>query len=258
MESSPLTFFDEIWQKALDSSDGQEDTETIGQAATSDIIRAQVEEKSIRLGKLLALLPISKYGQIAPPFWLSIDVAAFLAVIDFNRRASAISDSISELTKDCDLFLTLDFRDPQFNAIISGRECQEAFLYSKEQNTEKRPMAVVGPVRSEVSAVVAALGGAATRRETPDVSSRFVGSEGIPNISPASRSSQLENTEVRKNVVLYACVTVSAVLILLVCSTEIAIPTLWTAHPHKFWRRDRPLSVPSEHKRSPTRCPSRK
>jgi hypothetical protein len=194
-ESSPLTYFDEIWQKALDSSDEQADTETIGQAATSDIIRAQVEEKSIRLGKLLALLPISKYGQIAPPFWLSIDVAAFLAVIDFNRRSSAISDSISELTQDCDLFLTIDFRDPQFNAIISGRECQEAFLYSKEENTEKRPMAVVGPVRSEVSAVVAALGGAATRRETPDASSRFVGSEGIPNISPASRSSQLENTE---------------------------------------------------------------
>jgi hypothetical protein len=122
-------------------------------------------------------------------------VAAFLAVIDFNRRSSAISDSIAELTQDCDLFLTIDFRDPQFNAIISGRECQEAFLYSKEQNNEKRPMAVVGPVRSEVSAVVAALGGAATRRETPDASSRFVGSEGIPNISPASRSSQLENTE---------------------------------------------------------------
>jgi hypothetical protein len=192
MESSPLTFFDEIWQKALDE---QVNTETVGQAATSDIIRVQVNEKTIRLGKLLALLPISKYGQNAGPFWLSIDVAAFLAVIDFNRRSSAFSNSISELTQDCDLFLTIDFRDPEFNAIIAARECQEAFLYSKEQTNEKRPFAVVGPVRSEVSALVATLGGAATRRETPDASSRFVGSEGIPNISPASRSSQLENTE---------------------------------------------------------------
>jgi hypothetical protein len=195
MESSPLTFFDEIWQKALDSPDEQANTETVGQAATSDIIRVQVNEKTIRLGKLLALLPISKYGQIAAPFWLSIDVAAFLAVIDFNRRSSAFSNSISELTQDCDLFLTMDFRDPQFNAIIAGRECQEAFLYSKEPTNKKRPFAVVGPVRSEVSALVATLGGAATRKETPDASSRFVGSEGIPNISPASRSSQLENTE---------------------------------------------------------------
>jgi ABC-type branched-subunit amino acid transport system substrate-binding protein len=196
MESSPLTFFDEIWQKALDSPDDEQaNTETVGQAATSDIIRVQVNEKSIRLGKLLALLPISKYGHIEAPFWLSIDVAAFLAVIDFNRRSSAFSNSISELTKDCDLFLTMDFRDPEFNAIIAGRECQEAFLYSKEQPNEKRPFAVVGPVRSEVSALVATLGGAATRRDTPDASSRFVGSEGIPNISPASRSSQLENTE---------------------------------------------------------------
>jgi hypothetical protein len=188
VDSSPLSFYDDILQKALD-------TEAEGQAATSDIVRAQVGDKSIRLGKLLALLPISKYGKIASPFWLSVDVAAFLAVIDFNRRSSVFSDSLSELTKDCDLFLTIDFRDPQFNAIIAGRECQEAFLYSKEQNNEKRPMAVVGPVRSEVSATVAALGGAATRRGTPDASSRFVGSEGIPNISPASRSNQLENTE---------------------------------------------------------------
>jgi hypothetical protein len=51
----------------------RQNIETVGQAATSDIIRLG----NIRLGKLLALLPISKYGQIAAPFWLSIDVAAF-------------------------------------------------------------------------------------------------------------------------------------------------------------------------------------
>jgi hypothetical protein len=49
-----------------------------------------------------------------------------------------------------------------------------------------RPMAVVGPLRSSVSDIVSTLG-----------TTRGGGSGGIPNISPTTRSSRLDNTEQR-------------------------------------------------------------
>ena len=57
-------------------------------------------------------------------------------------------------------------------------------------------MAVVGPVRSEVSNSVSTLGGVVTTKdvvegkETPKS-----GSGGIPNISPTARSARLDNTD---------------------------------------------------------------
>jgi hypothetical protein len=76
-----LTYFDDIYQNALNSSvDGISRLD-------SEVLRVSVDETTIRLGKLLGLLPTSFGGGVASPQLLSVDVAAFLAVIDFNRRS---------------------------------------------------------------------------------------------------------------------------------------------------------------------------
>jgi hypothetical protein len=136
-----LTYFDDIDQNALNSS-----VDGISQL-DSEVLRVPVNETSIRLGKLLGLLPTSFGGEVAPPQLLSIDAAAFLAMVDFNRRSSPFSDSLSELTQDCNFFLTMDFRDSAASPIVAGKEWLETFLFSNKKN-QIRPMAVVGPLRS--------------------------------------------------------------------------------------------------------------
>jgi hypothetical protein len=188
----PLTYsyFDNIWQNhAMDliREDGilRED---------SEVLRVSVNETTIRLGKLLGLLPTSMGNVVANPYFLSIDVAAFLAVIDFNRRSSRFSDSLSELTQDCNFFLTMDFRDSAFSPVVAGREWLETFSFSNENN-QIRPMAVVGPLRSEVSSIVATLGGVVTTKNIVEgEETTSSGSGGIPNISPTARSARLDNT----------------------------------------------------------------
>jgi hypothetical protein len=83
---------------------------------------------------LLGLLPTSIGKEVAPPILLSIEIGAFLAVIDFNERSSVFSDSLYESTRDCNLFLTMDFRDSALSPIISGKQWQDAFLFSNEQS----------------------------------------------------------------------------------------------------------------------------
>jgi hypothetical protein len=195
MERS-LSYFDDIWQNALDST-----ADGILRSESSEVIRVEVNETTtIRLGKLLGILPTSVGNEdVARPFWLSIEVAAFLAVIDFNERSSKFSDSIYESTRDCNLFLTMDFRDSAFSPIVAGKEFQDTFLFSNEQNLMRpRPMAVVGPVRSEVSDIVSTLGGVGTTKtkgvdDGDDTHSS--GSGGTPNISPSARSARLDNNE---------------------------------------------------------------
>jgi hypothetical protein len=179
MERS-LSYFDDIWQNALYSGgDG------LSRSESSEVIRVEVNETTIRLGKLLGLLPTSIGNEVASSGWLSIEIAAFLAVIDFNKRASVFSDSIYELTRDCNLFLTMDFRDSALSPIVAGKQWQEAFLFSNVQDRMRpRPMAVVGPLRSSVSDIVSTLG-----------ATRGGGSGGIPNIAPIATSSRLDNTE---------------------------------------------------------------
>jgi ABC-type branched-subunit amino acid transport system substrate-binding protein len=175
----PLSYFDDIWQNALDSRGAD-----IILGSESEVIRVEVNETTIRLGKLLGLLPTSiGNGDVASPFWLSIEAAAFLAVIDFNERSLAFSDSLNEL--NCNLFLTMDFRDSMFSPIVAGKEWQDAFLFSNEQ-IQIQPMAIVGPVRSAVSDIVSTLSGVV---ELPS------GSGGIPNISPSATSARLDNNE---------------------------------------------------------------
>jgi hypothetical protein len=189
MERS-LTYFDDIWRNALNSSE-----DGISQL-DSEVLRVPVNETTIRLGKLLALLPTSNGIEVAPsPLLLPIDVAAFLAVRDFNQGSSPFSDSLSELTQDCNFFLTMDFRDSALSPVVAGNEWLKTFLFSNEQN-QIRPMAVVGPLRSAVSDIVATLGNVVTTKNvvqgemTPSS-----GSGGIPNISPAAQSARLGNPE---------------------------------------------------------------
>jgi hypothetical protein len=184
MERS-LSYFDDIWQDALDSrADG------ILRLESSEVIRVEVNETAIRLGKLLGLMPTSVGNAVG-----TLDIAAFLAVNDFNERSSVLSDSISELTRDCNLFLTMDFRDSKFSPIVAGKQWQEAFLFSNKKN-QMRPMAVVGPVRSAVSDIVSTLGGVVTTKGVVDGEETLLsGSGGIPNISPTARSARLDNTQ---------------------------------------------------------------
>jgi hypothetical protein len=141
---------------------------------------------------LLGLLPTSIGNEVAPPILLSIEVGAFLAVIDFNERSSVFSDSLYDLTRDCNLFLTMNFRDSALSPIVAGKQWQDAFLFSNEQN-QIRPMAVVGPLRSTNADIVSILGGVVTTKGVEENLSS--GSGGIPNISPSATSALLENTE---------------------------------------------------------------
>jgi hypothetical protein len=188
MERS-LTYFDEIWQNALDSREEGISRED------SEVLRVPVNETTIRIGKLLSLLPTSVGNAVAGSFWLSIEVAAFLAVVDFNQRSSPFSDSLSELNPSCNFFLTMDFRDSAFSPIVAGKEWQDTFFFSNKQNPIL-PMAVVGPVRSEVSNIVSTLGGVVTTKDVVEGEETPTwGSGGIPNISPTARSARLENTD---------------------------------------------------------------
>jgi hypothetical protein len=185
----PLTNFDDIGQNALDSR------ETGISRQDSEVLRVPVNETTIRIGKLLGLFPASVRDDIPLSQFLSIEVATFLAVIDFNRRASAFSDSLSEVTQDCNFFLTMDFRDSYLSPIVSGKEWQDTFLFSNDQE-RIRPMAIVGPLRSEVSTIVATLGGVVTTKNVVEGEETLSsGSGGVPNISPASTSTRLDNTE---------------------------------------------------------------
>jgi hypothetical protein len=58
-------------------------------------------------------------------------------------------------------------------------------------------MAVVGPFRSVVSDIVATLGGAVTTKKIVEGEDETLssGSGGIPNISPTSKSTRLDNPE---------------------------------------------------------------
>ena len=102
MERS-LAYFDDVWKNALASRE-----EGISQQ-DSEVLRVPVNETTIRLGKLLDLLPTSLGNAVASSFWLFIEVAAFLAVVDFNQRSSPFSDSLSGLTQSCNFFLTRGF-----------------------------------------------------------------------------------------------------------------------------------------------------
>jgi hypothetical protein len=183
-----LTYFDDIYQNALHSSvDGISRPD-------SEVLRVPVNETTIRLGKLLSLLSTSNGNEVAPPHLLSVDVGAFLAVVDFNRRSSPFSDSLFELTQDCNFFMTMDFRDSALRPIFSGKEWLESFLFSNEKN-HIRPMAVVGPLRSVCSDIVATMGSCVeTKSVAEGEETHSSGSGGIPNISPGSTSARLDNT----------------------------------------------------------------
>jgi ABC-type branched-subunit amino acid transport system substrate-binding protein len=178
----PLSYFDDFWQNALNSSNSARGIPR----PESEVIRVEVNETTtIRLGKLLGLLPTSVDGNVASSNFLAHEVAAFLAVIDFNERSSRFSDSLKEL--NCNLYLTIDFLDSMFSPIVAGKQWQDTFLFSNEQNQiQPRPMAVVGPARSAVSDIVSTLGGVV---ELPS------GSGGIPNISPSATSTRLDNND---------------------------------------------------------------
>jgi hypothetical protein len=191
-----LTYFDDIYQNALHSSvDGisRPDSEVLRVPVNETTIRP-VNETTIRLGKLLGLLPTSNGNVMAPPHLLSLGVGAFLAVADFNQRSSPFSDSLSELTEDCNFFMTMDFRDSALRPIVSGSEWLESFLFSDEKNYI-RPMAVVGPLRSVCSDIVATMGSVVeTKSVAEGEENHSSGSGGIPNISPGSTSARLDNT----------------------------------------------------------------
>jgi hypothetical protein len=92
------------------------------------------------LSKLLLLLPISKYGSDLGAFSpaVSIDVAAFLAVIDFDEDLQPFSNSISDLTKG--VTWLIDFQILSSTLLLLDASVG-TFLYSKEQTNEKRPFA---------------------------------------------------------------------------------------------------------------------
>jgi hypothetical protein len=123
-----LSYFDDIWQDAQDSrADG------ISRSESSEVIRVEVNETTrIRLGKLLGILPTSADNEVATSTFLSIEVAAFLAVIDFNERSSRFSDSLNEL--DFNLYLSMDFPDSMLSPIVAGKQWQDTFLFSNEKN----------------------------------------------------------------------------------------------------------------------------
>jgi hypothetical protein len=185
-----VTYYDDIYANAQSSSvDGITRLD-------SEVLRVPINnETTIRLGKLLGLLPTSNGDEVASPQLLSIDVAAFLAVIDFNQRSSPFSDSLSELTQDCNFYLTMDFRDSAASPIVAGREWLETFLFSDESK-QIRPMAVVGPLRSAASDIVATLGGVVTTKNVVEGEETISsGSGGIPNISPGASSARLDNID---------------------------------------------------------------
>ena len=134
------------------------------------------------------------------PIWLEVQVGYYLAMLEFNDRRSLIVEDLQERLQNCSVYLTMEFRDNQFSPTKAGYEFYQVTSKRKYDNirlqhgddvngtgvgigvgTAPIPAAILGPVRSVSSEVVAILGGSLPNP--------------IPSISGLSTSRSLENIQ---------------------------------------------------------------
>ena len=211
----PLTYFDDLYQ--LFQSTAQ---------TNADLSSPIIKIENVRLGHLMSLLPLSQtvgtqtssFSSLSlaspsssssssssssqhqtlqqpsqlripvEPLLLSMDVAAFLAMYDFNARSSHIVPTLTDEIGDCNFYLTLEQRDSQFSPMVAVQQWFAGQVKTSNNNNnnnnsnqmyEDRPtmLGIVGAYRSAVSSELAELGGA----------------YGTPIISPSSTSERLDN-----------------------------------------------------------------
>ncbi|CAB9517082.1 expressed unknown protein [Seminavis robusta] len=121
---------------------------------------------------------------------------------DFNRRHfpfvgdntnASGTTSPYELTKNCDFYMTMTFRDSGRDFFLTGKAWQDAFyknMMNDSQTMFQRPMAVVGPWSSHISAQLATLAAVTTSSTTNDDDDDNLG---FISISPASATPSLDD-----------------------------------------------------------------
>ena len=203
----PVDFFDNLrkasWSSSGTSGGGGGDGVQVETSANSNLVK--VNDTYI-LAHLVSIMPTTvtvgppddpESRILLSPIWLEVQVGYYLAMLDFNDRRSSIVQDLQQRLQDCPVYLTMEFRDNQFSPTKAGSELYHVAAKRKYDNirnhggrndangtgtgTAPIPAAVLGPVRSVSSEVVAILGGSLS---TP-----------IPSISGLSTSRSLENVE---------------------------------------------------------------
>lgn len=143
------------------------------------------EEKSIRLGHVLTFQPLSVVPdasdaagnheqttstEFQPPVLVSIAMANFLGVEDFNRRHFPFHPELAERVQDCDLYFSVQNGDTQGSPLVAGRLLVDAVWGSmgqsqsqagQEQQPPIQPTFIVGATLSDVVPIVSTLGAVA-------------------------------------------------------------------------------------------------
>ena len=117
--------------------------------------------------------PSSGPPTLVRPTWLYLQVVVFLAVRHWNERQSYGMVPALSSYESCDLQLSMDFFDSNFNPLVAAGKFLQA------ASSTRRPVAMIGEIRSAVSQVLATLGGV----------------EGVPLVSSASTSTDLDNKD---------------------------------------------------------------
>jgi hypothetical protein len=106
-------------------------------------------------------------------YWISLEVATYLAVQDFNERQSLLVPTLKERLSSCDLSLSIQMRDTEFSPIYAVSQYQKAVLEAPSTQT----MAIVGSIRSTITSSLATISG----------------TQGIPQISGLATSDELDD-----------------------------------------------------------------
>jgi gamma-aminobutyric acid type B receptor len=145
----------------------------------SGVIRVDSSKRVIHLA---AILPVTRPERTIERYPLHSRVfyiyGGFLAFKHFNERSNLIIPDLSKRLEGCDIQMSLEYRDTQYQRAVSARQLQEA-LSAWPQNSLERPIpsALVGAGRSDVSETISALSGIYQ----------------IPQISPHSSAASLDD-----------------------------------------------------------------
>lgn len=164
-EEDGFSFFDRVRASLLDGTD---DTQ-IEQGQDSTILKVNHGDQIWRLMHVSCVFGMTRLSSLTGErtvldSLLSSAKGAMMAAFDFNNRRENIVQNLREITKDCDLKMTLDFYDTARISRI-GAEVLSQHVHRSEYPYQTS--AVMGAVRSAVSLPMAILN---TVKKIPQIS----------------------------------------------------------------------------------------
>lgn len=111
------------------------------------------------------------------PDELFVSIGSFLALKHFNDRSPAVLPNLPALLQDCDIQLTTEFYDSQFNPLVVSRAVSEMLGRKSHSLETPYPAAIVGGAYSSDAKPSAILSGI----------------YGVPFVASSASSSDLEN-----------------------------------------------------------------